>query len=319
MKHIENISVIDIGSNSIRILIGKLKNKKIKIIYSERFVTRLGKDLIITKKLNSESIKKSVEIINKFKALSEKYKAKIIIPIGTSALREAEDSLIFCDYVYKITGIDIKILTGDEEALYTLEGIKLGLPVYEDFIVVDIGGGSTEWVYEKNNNIFKGSLGIGTLKVYTNLTNNGFSDDNKIRKVKQQVSQVIYNNLPKINFKYLVATGGIPVTLGMINLEINKYIPKIIHGQKISINKLKQIIEKIIKTPYKKINNIAGITPDRIDIIIPGLIIIESLIEYFTPHYFVISDYGLMEGIMKNYKNFCYNSTNENEKNIFKT
>lgn len=309
MKHIENIAVIDIGSNSIRLLIGNFQNKTIKRVCSDRVVTRLGKNLIYTKKLNSEAIDKSIEIINKFKVLAEKYKANIIIPIGTSVLREAEDFLVFCENVSKIAGLHIKIITGNEEAFYTLEGIKLGLPAYKDFIAIDIGGGSTEWIYEKNNNIYKGSLSIGTLKVSADLINNGFFDVNEIKNFKTHINQMIYTNLPKINFKYLISTGGTPVTLGTINLKIDRYIPEIIHGQKISFDKLKQIIEKVIKTPYKEIKNIPGISPDRVDTIIPGFIIIESLMEYLGTDYLVISDYGLMEGIMKNYKNFCYNST----------
>lgn len=309
MKHIENIAVIDIGSNSIRLLIGTFQNKTIKRVCSDRVVTKLGKNLIYTKKLNSEAIDKSIDIINKFKALAEKYEANIIIPIGTSVLREAEDCLIFCENVSKITGLHIKIITGDEEAFYTLEGIKLGLSLYRDFIATDIGGGSTEWIYEKNNNIFKGSLSIGALKVSIDLTNNGFFDVNEIRNFKRHINHLIYNNLPKINFKYLISTGGTSVTLGIINLKLDRYIPEIIHGHTISFDKLKQIVEKIIKTPYKEIKNIPGISPDRVDIIIPGFIIIESLMEYLKTDYLVISDYGLMEGIMKNYKNFCYNST----------
>lgn len=300
MKPTEDISVIEIGSNTIRLLIGNLKYDKVNRLYSDRVVTRLGNNLINTKRLNPESIDKSIETIYKFKVLSQDYQSNILIPVGTSVLREAEDSLFFCEEVYKLTGLKIRILTGNEEAFYTLEGIRAGLPEYDDFIAIDIGGGSTEWVYEKNKSIFKGSINIGVLKIRFELDISHLSDND----TKNHINEIISSNLPKINFKYLIATGGTAVTIGMINIESDKYIPEIIHGQKISKNKLKQIVNKIFETPYEKIKNIRGVPSDRIDLIIPGCIILESLVEHFNSDYIVISDYGFIEGIMKNYKNF---------------
>ncbi len=301
MKHIENISVIDIGSNTIRLLIGNFKNGQINRLYSDRVVTRLGKDLNITKKLNSESINKSIEVISKFKLLSQNYNANILISIGTSALREAEDSLIFLKKVSEITGLKIRILSGEEEAFYTLEGIKLGLPQYKNFITVDIGGGSTEWIFEEKDKIFQGSLNIGALRL---INNSNYIDENNLR---YHIKNFIESNLPPKKFTYLIATGGSATSVGMISLQLDNFIPDLIHGKKFSKNKLKQIVQRISKTNYEERKNIKGIPSDRLDIIIPGLLILESLLEYFNCNFFIISDFGLIEGIMKNYENFCYN------------
>lgn len=318
MKPTETISVIDIGSNTIRLLIGNIKNGRINRVYSDRVVTRLGNNLINTKRLNSESINKSIETIYKFKVLSEFYKATILIPVGTSALREAEDSLIFCENLTKITGLNIKILTEEEEAFYTLEGIREGLPEYDNFIAIDVGGGSTEWIYEKNKKIFKGSLNLGVLKYIKNLNMNSILYENEIKKFKEHVNEIISSQITKIKFKHLIATGGTSVTLGMIALKSDNYVPEIIHGYKMSKNKFKQIVEKVIKTTYKEIKNIRGVPPDRADLIVPGFIILESLMDYFKPDNIVISDYGFIEGIMKNYKNFVIINGYEHEKSIFK-
>lgn len=315
MKPTENISVIEIGSNTIRLLIGNLKQGRVYRLYSDRVVTRLGNNLINTKRLNPESIDKSIETIHKFKVLSEKYQSNILIPVGTSVLREAEDSLIFCKTVERITDLKINILSGNEEAFYTLEGTRAGLPEYDDFIAIDIGGGSTEWIYEKDNTIFRGSINIGVLKLRFNL-NITCLLENKTNK--NYINEII-SSLPKINFKYLIATGGTSVTIGMIHMELDDYIPEVIHGLIISRNKLIQIVKRILRTPYEKIKNIRGVSPDRIELIIPGCIILKSLIEHFNSDYIVISDYGFVEGIMKNYKNFVIMNDYEHEKSIFKT
>jgi exopolyphosphatase/guanosine-5'-triphosphate,3'-diphosphate pyrophosphatase len=308
MKPTENIAVIDIGSNTIRLLIGKLKNEKIKRIYTDRAVTRLGKDLSKKKTLNSKSIEKSIKIISHFKALTEQYNTNPIIAIGTSALREAEDSAMFCEKIKELTGINIKVISGEEEALYTLEGIRLCLP-YPSYVLfaLDIGGGSTEWIFSNNTNTIKGSIDIGALKSYKEFFKSDPPLQSEIEKFRNYLKEKIIKSIPSIDIDKVIATGGTAVTLAMIELKLDKYIPDKIHMREISLSKLKLIIEEISKTSLNERKNIKGLMPERADIILPGLIILESIADYVNSYKITISDYGIMEGVMKNYKNFCYN------------
>jgi exopolyphosphatase/guanosine-5'-triphosphate,3'-diphosphate pyrophosphatase len=307
MKPIENIAVIDIGSNTIRLLIGKLEKGLIKRIYTDRAITRLGQNLAFTRKLNQNSIEKSIETISKFKVIAEKFKSNLIISIGTSALRDAEDGTLFCGKVLENTGLRVDILSGEEEAFFTFEGILTNLPYSINTIfAIDIGGGSTEWIYSLNNNVFKGSLNIGALKEYYHF----FKDNNEkkaIRNFLNFLKELISKTIPKLKTNTIIATGGTSITLAMIDLQISSYIPEIIHGQKISSKNLRKIIEKISSTPYEIRKNIIGILPDRVDIILPGLLILESIVNYVEAETIIVSDYGLMEGVMKNYIKFCYN------------
>ncbi|MDI1472502.1 MAG: hypothetical protein QMD43_05475 [Thermodesulfovibrio sp.] len=306
-KPIENIAVIDIGSNTIRLLIGKFEDGLIKRIYTDRTVTRLGQDLAFTKKLNQNSIEKSIETISKFKVIAENFKSNLIIAIGTSALREAEDGILFCGKVQKNTGLRVYILSGEEEAFFTFEGILINLPYStHPIFAIDIGGGSTEWIYSLNNNIFKGSLNIGALKAYSNF----FKDNNEKKAIINFLNflkDIISKTIPNLKTKTIIATGGTSITLAMIDLQISSYLPEILHGQKISSKKLRKIVEKISSTPYEIRKNIMGILPDRVDIILPGLLILESIVNYVEAETIIVSDHGLMEGVMKNYMKFCYN------------
>ncbi len=302
MKPIEKIAVIDIGSNTLRLVIGCLEDEKIKRLFTDRIITKLGKDLRFTKNLNFEAQKKSLEVLTRFKLICEEFKVNYLIPIGTSALRDAENSSNFIERVSKFTGLNIRILSGEEEASYTLEGIKLGLPTAENFIAIDIGGGSTECIYSEKGEIIKVSLNIGVLKFSIN--ENYILQENLVAYLKKYIKNFVESNLPKKNFKYLIATGGTAVTVGMINLKINNYIPDLIHGQIISKNKLKLIAQKIYKTNSEERKKIIGIPPDRSDIILPGIVILECLFDYFSCNSLIISDFGLIEGIMKNYRDF---------------
>ena len=307
MKLIENIAVIDIGSNTIRLLIGKFENGLIKRIYTDRAVTQLGKDIDNTRKLNKNSIEKSIEIIKKFKVMAEQFKSDLIIAIGTSALREAKDRDFFCNKIKENTGLSVSIISGEEEAFFTLEGILTNLtysinPVF----AVDIGGGSTEWIYALNNDILKGSLNIGALKAFYNFFK-GNDEKKAIIKFLNFIKDIISKNIPSLKTKTMIATGGTSITLAMMDLQISNYNTEIINGHRVSSNKLKQIIETISLTPYETRKKIAGILPDRVDIILPGLIILNSIVNYVEAEIIIVSDYGLMEGVMKNYIKFCYN------------
>ena len=307
MKPIENIAVIDIGSNTIRLLIGKFENGLIKRIYTDRAVTQLGKDIDNTRKLNQNSIEKSIEIIKKFKVMAEQFKSDLIIAIGTSALREAKDRNFFCNKIKENTGLSVSIISGEEEAFFTLEGILTNLtysinPVF----AVDIGGGSTEWIYALNNDILKGSLNIGALKAFYNFFK-GNDEKKSIIKFLNFLKDIISKNIPSLKTKTMIATGGTSITLAMMDLQISNYNTEIINGHRVSSNKLKQIIETISLTPYETRKKIVGILPDRVDIILPGLIILNSIVNYVEAEIIIVSDYGLMEGVMKNYIKFCYN------------
>ncbi|WP_297211773.1 MULTISPECIES: Ppx/GppA phosphatase family protein [Thermodesulfovibrio] len=308
MKPTEIIAVIDVGSNTIRILIGKLKKDKIIKIYHDRAVTQLGKNINTTKRLNNNSIEKSIKIIKKFKAIAEEFNSTEIIAIGTSALRESLDGQDFCNKVREESGLSLKIITGNQEAYYMLEGIVAGLKVQKkELFAIDIGGGSTEWIYLDGQEILKGSIPSGALRDYKIFFKSDPPLQFEIENFYQDLRKKIEKNIPLLRINKIYVTGGTATTIAMIEKKLDFYNSEDVHLTKISIKNLKSIFSKISKLPVNSRKNIAGLTQDRAGIIIPGIIIMDSICEYVKAKEIIVSDYGLMEGIMKNYKDFCYN------------
>ncbi|MEJ5226733.1 hypothetical protein [Thermodesulfovibrio sp.] len=308
MKPTEIIAVIDVGSNTIRILIGKLQKDKIIKIYHDRAVTQLGKNINTTKRLNNNSIEKSIKIIKKFKAIAEEFNSTEIIAIGTSALRESLDGQDFCNKVREESGLSLKIITGNQEAYYMLEGIVAGLKVQKkELFAIDIGGGSTEWIYLDGQEILKGSIPSGALRDYKIFFKSDPPLQFEIENFYQDLRKKIEKNIPLLRINKIYVTGGTATTIAMIEKKLDFYSSEDVHLTKISIKNLKSIFSKISKIPVNSRKNIAGLTQDRAGIIIPGIIIMDSICEYVKAKEIIVSDYGLMEGIMKNYKDFCYN------------
>lgn len=310
MKHTENIAVIDIGSNSLRLLIGNLEKNKINKLYSDRTVTRLGKNIVKDGLISAESAEVSINTLKKFKKISEKYNVSCIIAIGTSALREAKNSKHFCETIKNIIGIDIHIISGKQEAYYTLCGVMNENFDKEDSIfILDIGGGSTEWVYWKEQSYDSGSLLLGALKIKEKFLNTDPYYPEFIFKAEEFIKKEIEKFLPQVKIDKLIATGGTASTLAMINMELSEYCPEKTHMSEINMDKIKQILEKLLSISLEDRKKIKGILADRADTICSGLLILEKIAEYLKIEKVIISENGILEGIMKKYKDFCYNDS----------
>lgn len=308
MKPTKRVAVIDVGSNTIRLLIADISGREIKKVHTERVVTRLGKKIEKNKVLNKESIKKSIEFLEKFKSIVESFNVHRLIAVGTSALRDAKDGEIFCNFVREKIGIDLKIISGDEEAYFTLEGVKAGIPnLKPPLFTVDIGGGSIDWVYQ-NRFTERGSINYGVIKLYERFFTSEIDLNSAYENLKEFINQLINSSIPRKEVKNLIATGGTPVTLALIENKQAEYSPDSVHGTVLSTEKLKKMVKEVILTGLKNWENSIYIPQDRFDLLLPGMVILETFAEYLKAESIIISDYGIIEGIMINYERFCYNN-----------
>jgi len=315
------LAVIDVGTNTIRLLVGCVKEGNIVRIATNRFVTRLGKDLQKTNRLSSDSIEKSIISIVKLKDLCQKYGVQRIIALGTSALREAKNSEEFLADIKKNAGIDIEVISGEKEAELTLKGILPSLhhsiAPFPNFLLVDIGGGSTEWIYYLENrgqktenrlqNLKVGSIPIGAVKLFETFIKHDPPTPEELQlinnEVKTKFKDYIFRHFDlniSLNLN-IIATGGTVTTIAAIDMGMDEYDGDKIHLHKLSLNTLKTIYKKLITLPHNKRSKIKGLEPERADIIIPGTIILLTIIETLNSTEIIVSDYGLLEGAIVSY------------------
>lgn len=318
-------AVIDIGTNAIRLLIGCVKEEKVIKLATNRAVTRLGKDILSTGRLNQQSTIKSIKCILDFKETCEKYGAKEIRAVGTSALREAKNSGEFLAQIKEIAGIHIDIISGAKEAELTLTGILSAPNLIRNSskkiqFLVDIGGGSTEWIIykkakgegqriiiQKNSELKMGSIPIGAVKLFETFIKHDPPAPDELGRMKSYIKKVcskslslknISSNLSSLNF---IATGGTVATLATIDIGIDEYDEDRVHLHKITLPTLKSIYEKLIMLSAYERTKLKGLEAERADIIIPGTLILLTLMEELRAKTFIVSDYGLLEGALISY------------------
>ncbi|MCX8070696.1 MAG: hypothetical protein N2738_09360, partial [Thermodesulfovibrionales bacterium] len=160
------IACVDVGSNTIRLLIGEIDKGFIKRLKTRRFVTALAKGMSSSRELNKKGKVLTLKAIDDFLSLCKLYDVTHIFAIGTSALRESIDGQDFVDEIKRATGLEIEIISGQREAYLNYEGISSSFDLSHKALVIDIGGGSTEWIYKENSNINHSSLPVGAIKLY---------------------------------------------------------------------------------------------------------------------------------------------------------
>lgn len=299
---------IDVGANTLRLLIGKFEDNKIKDIHYLRRITRLGSGVDQTGKLSTENMQASLLALKEFSSIISDLNVKHLRAVATSALREASNANFFIEQVFKETGITIEVISGEEEANLTLRGLLRSFLdpnlLKQTLFIVDIGGGSTEWILYKDERVIsKDSIPIGVVKLSENFIKSDPVSEEDILKIKDNIKPFLGDIRNNIGF-YLgehtlfIGTAGTFTTIASIDLGLDMYSREKVHLHKISFEQLKKIYKEASALTLEERKNIKGLEPERADLIIPGLVFTINIMEFFRFEELIISDYGLLEGIL---------------------
>lgn len=290
------VAGIDIGSNSIRLIIAEVINNKINnIIYQEKATTRLATNIDKTGMLAEEPFNKSIEVLSQFKQSINKYNITKVKTVATSAVREAKNGADFINMAKSI-GIDISIISGKEEGMLEYIGVCAGFDIGNNPLILDVGGGSSEIIYmQENNQIYTESHKIGVVKMADKFDFKSSNIDT-LNECSLFIKEYFKNIVIPNNIQNFIATAGTATTLAAIDMEMENYDYKKVNGYKLNKEKVLHILKQIHSTPYNKRLNIKGMDKGREDLIIPGILIILEILSKTKLDTITISDFGLREG-----------------------
>ena len=292
-------AVIDVGSNTIRMLTGDCRNRKIEPHKYYREITRLAGNFSEQNGLSDSGMCKSLAVLKTFNNIISAQNISQVKVVGTAALRRAKNQQFFIDKVFVETGLKIKVITGVEEALLTTTGALSAVkPTPETALVVDIGGGSTELICIIAGKIhFQTSYPLGVVRLCEEFSSET-ARQQQIDLIFKQFSESLAA-LGLADRKYqLIGTAGTITTLAAMDLQLKTYDALRINNHELSILCLEKLQQKLKFSSVLEREMMIGMEQGRGDLILPGLQIILSLMHNFSLSTLKVSDSGLLEGVI---------------------
>ena len=293
-------SVIDIGSNSVRHLKATVDRGGIDGEKS-LIVTRLGEGVDETKKLTDRAIKETIEAIKTFKEDGLESGSKEIFLMATSAVRDASNKEVLIDGIKGATGLDIEVLSGEREAVVGCLGVQKGLIGEESILIIDIGGGSTEFIVYDGGIKHASSADVGAVRMTgKHVKHDPISLDEK-RFMCEDIKRIIQPHIDavgKYDFDEIIGIGGTATTFGAVELEMETYNRHEIHNHVVSIEMIDLINQRFQGMPLADRKKIKGLAPKRADVIIAGGLILQEIIKTLNKSCFRVSDFDNLEGYL---------------------
>ncbi|MBS4021908.1 MAG: Ppx/GppA family phosphatase [Dethiobacter sp.] len=299
----QRVAVIDVGSNSTKLLLAEhSSNGTLKTVLDTTSITGLGEGLRQSRRLSPEAKERTCRTINEFAALAKQYRADQIIAIGTMALRGAQNSSAFIEMVKATSGIDIRVISGEEEAslsyLATLSGIKLHDC---ETVIFDTGGGSTEFIFGKGESITrKLSVNLGVITISEEYFISDPPTQAQLEIALCEIKEILTAH--KINgpVPQLVGIGGTVTTMGAVKQRMERYDPEAIQGSTLQLSEVNEQIAEFSSKTLEERKQIRGLEPKRAPIILAGACIVKIIMELLQNETLVISDRGIRHGLALN-------------------
>ena len=302
------IGTIDIGTNSMRLLIADYKNNKIENRKKYINITRIGQGVDDKGYITEEALERNLNALKEFADKCIEEKCEKVYCMGTSALRDSKNGQDFVNRAKELTNIDVKIICGEEESNLGFMGVLEGAGGDKSnyILVLDIGGGSTEFIVGNEDGIkFCKSENVGALRMTEKFITTDPISDEEFNKMSDFIEKTISSTLDKIKGMHvskLVGIGGAITSLSAMNQQLEVYSMEKVHNSVVTKKDLEKILQNLKKMTLSDKKMLKGLQPKRADIITSGVKILHIIMEKLEFEEIMISEYDNLEGLI------CQNS-----------
>jgi exopolyphosphatase/guanosine-5'-triphosphate,3'-diphosphate pyrophosphatase len=291
LKPPRDVAVIDIGSNSVRLVIYRLEGRAIWTMFNEKVLAGLGREMARTGKLAPDGVDAAMGALRRFKALLDAAKPAAIFTAATAAVREAADGRAFVARVRTETGLEVRILTGEEEARHAALGVLAGAPDAKG-LVGDLGGSSLELTQIDN-----GQPGVGVTLPLGAFALRGF-DTLDVARVRAHVAKVMDGVDDRFKAETLYTVGGSWRNLALLQMRITGYPLGIVHQYEMSAAEALEAAQFIARQSKNSLERIEGVSKKRLETLPYAAIVLEHVIRRLGVKRISVSAYGLREGLL---------------------
>ena len=296
----KRVASIDVGTNTILLLIAEVDKGGVKPLFEMESIVRLGEGLQKNRALSPEAMKRAVETLAGYLEHCRTMKAEKILAVGTSALREAKNSKDFLEKAKTRVGISIEVISGEEEAELSFLAVAMDLKEKErPILVVDVGGGSTEFILGKGDQIIQWmSLPIGSVRLTERFLISDPVREEEWEGMEKEIRKHLIN-LPHLQEAFsMVAVGGTATTLASVEQGLPRFIPEKIHHFVLAEEALRKQLDLYRSKTIDERRPIPGLPPARADVVLAGGSILHAAIEELQCPSVLISCHGVRYGLL---------------------
>jgi exopolyphosphatase/guanosine-5'-triphosphate,3'-diphosphate pyrophosphatase len=296
---VSRVAVVDLGTNSTRLLVAEIRNGSLREIDRRITITRLGEGVDADRILLPEAIERVTSCLAGYRAIVDDIGADRTLAYATSAVRDAMNGDRFLARVEGDLGFRTRLLSGDEEASLTFRGATFGRQLDGPTVVVDIGGGSTEIILGDPGGLrFSTSLDIGCVRLaerFASVDTIGACDRESLVVFVRSLlmERVPYEPLPKLG----IGTAGTVTTLATLHAGLPDEDPELLHGYRLPARWIAHEAARLAVTPVEELRERPGIAPARAPVIAAGALALAEIVGYFELAELEVSEWDILHGV----------------------
>ena len=294
------VAAVDIGTNSTRLLVADVAERRVEQLERRTRVTRLGRGVDLSGQLSAEAIEAVCDTVGEYIALYQELDASVLVAIATSAVRDASNGDAFIAELRERFAISARVLDGSEEARLTYLGATSAHPPTEPTLVVDIGGGSTELVVGAGEELsFHTSLQAGVVRQTERHISSDPPTALELEGLAGEVRGLIEREVsahPEAHAEAGIAVAGTPTSLAAVDQGLEPYDPDRVHGYRLSLGSIQTMLSRLASLPLAERLQMPGLHPDRAPTIVAGVVILVEVMRAFGLDHVAASEHDILHG-----------------------
>ena len=294
------VAAIDVGTNSVRLLVADRTPDGLTEIERDLVITRLGEGVDAARMLGEAALERTVGAIARYRERAVEAGARTVRIGATSAVRDAANRADFVRAVTEATGVRPEVLSGEEEARLSFHGAVNDLREKGPYLVLDVGGGSTEFVRGRRDVDAWISLDIGSVRLTERHVRNDPPTEDEVHALAREADEAVARAGEVVNGEgcTLVGLAGTVTTIAAISLGLERYERSAIHHHRLRAEDLGRISAMLARMPVESRKELPVMPPGREDVIVAGAVILERVLSGFDFPHLIVSESDILDGLV---------------------
>lgn len=301
----KRLAAIDIGTNSIRCIVVEVDDQgRYAILDDEKATVRLGENLAASGAISPAAFARAVDAMSRIRKLIDGLKVEEVEAVATSAVRSASNGGELVAVLTRELGREIRIISGDEEAELVARSVRHNFDMSgKRYMIIDIGGGSVELMSAVANHVESSfSLELGAVRMTDMFMKTDPVQPSEIEKLRRFVRSEMKSSFPEERpaVQTFIGSGGTVTTLANMVMSMRRQTYSTSHGFEVLRSEVVHLLAMLVRKDIKSLRNIPGLNPDRADIIVAGLVVIDEMMKFFGANMLLVNERGIREGLIIN-------------------